>query len=304
MSRSISQETFANNIAFGESIDSKLYRCAVCGSGEIRHWFRLDFGAIGRCGKCGQVLQAGEPQRDAHVTLHQTSDLHETTYALLSELASDGLPFYGWFLDLFEKKAAGGSLLDVGCGVGEFLKSAAERGLEVVGIEVIAELREKAELALGKESIEPRPIEEAEFAQQSFDAITMWDVIEHLIDPGGALARIHQWLKPGGYLGVATLNHASLMYLIYHALRRTCPPLARPFGSRLYNPFHTYYFTKQSLARLVENAGFEVIEHRGYEFPLSRLDASAALKFGMRGLYLLQGIAGMQGEQYLLARKR
>jgi 2-polyprenyl-3-methyl-5-hydroxy-6-metoxy-1,4-benzoquinol methylase len=156
---------------------------------------------------------------------------------------------------------------------------------------------------LGKEPIESRPVEEAEFEDECFDAVAMWDVLEHLVDPRGTLIRLHRLLKPGGYLGIATLNHASLMYVIYHALRWAFPPLARPFGPMLYNPFHTYYFTKPSLARLVHNVGFEIIEHRGYEFPISRLDVGLALKFGMRGLYLVQGMCRMQGEQYILAYK-
>ena len=131
----------------------------------------------------------------------------------------------------------------------------------------------------------------------------MWDVIEHLVDPLGVLRLLHGMIKPGGFLGVATINHASLMYGIYHLMRRVAPPLARRFGPTLYNPFHTYYFSKSSLNRMIENAGFCVIEHRGYEFPLGRLDAGLPLKLGLRGLYVVQGMLGAEGEQYLFARR-
>jgi 2-polyprenyl-3-methyl-5-hydroxy-6-metoxy-1,4-benzoquinol methylase len=284
-------------------IDSRLIRCAICGGHDIHHWFRMDFGSIGRCGRCGEVLRADKPQRDAQVTLHQTSNLHETPYALRSEVASVELAFYGRFLDLCEKTVGCGKILDIGCSTGEFLKLAVGCGFDVAGIEPIAELREIAERALGGRPIKSQPIEEAEFEAESFDAVTMWDVVEHLIDPRGTLMRLHWLLKPGGYLGIATLNHASLMYVIYHALRWIFPPLARPVGPMLYNPFHTYYFTKKSLARLVQNARFDIVEHRGYEFPISRLHVGLALKFGMRALYVFQGILGMQGEQYVFARK-
>lgn len=288
----------------GMQIDSALFRCAVCGAERIRHWFDTEFGSIGRCGQCGQVLRSDKPQRGAQVALHQHSNLHELPYAMHSEAASHELAFYRRFLDLCEKSSAHRRLLDVGCGTGEFLKLAAERGFEVMGIEPIAELRRAAEMAIGDGRIESRPIEEAEFEDECFDVVTLWDAIEHLVDPRGALVRLHRALKPDGLLGVATINHASLMYVIYHIWRWTAPSLARRFGSMLYNPFHTYYFSKQSLAQLIENAGFEVVEQRGYEFPLSRLEVGAFVKFGMRGLYLLQGAAAMEGEQYLFARKR
>jgi 2-polyprenyl-3-methyl-5-hydroxy-6-metoxy-1,4-benzoquinol methylase len=233
--------------------------------------------------------------------LHQTSNLHETPYALRSEQASSELIFYSRFLDLCETTAVHGKI--VGCGAGEFLKLSADRGFDVAGIEPIGELREVAEQTLSSKCIESRPVEEAKFEDECFNAIVMWDVIEHLIDPRGTLAWLHRLLRPGGYLGIATLHHGSIMYAIYHVLRWTLPPLAPHFGSMLYNPFHTYYFTKKSLARLVQNAGFEIIEHRGYEFPINRLDVGSALKFGMRCLYVLQWACRMQGEQYVFARK-
>ncbi|HKQ72883.1 MAG TPA: hypothetical protein VJ810_04085 [Blastocatellia bacterium] len=58
-----------------------------------------------------------------------------------------------------------------------------------------------------------------------------------------------------------------------------------------------------SMDQLVQNADFEIIEHRGYEFPLSRLEVGAAVKLGMRGLYLSQRATAMEGEQYVFARK-
>jgi len=283
-------------------IDERLCRCAVCGCKVIRHWFRTDFGAIGRCASCGQVLRADQPQRDAHVRLHQSLNPLDFPYEIHSEAAFHELTFYRAFLDLCAGQA-GRKLLDIGTGTGSFLRLAASRGFEVAGIEPIAQNREIVERSLKGVRIESRPIEEAEFDPASIDHISMWDVIEHLVDPRGTLVRIHSLLKPGGYLGVATLNHASLMYVIFHIWRWTVPPLARQFAGKLYNPYHTYYFSKRSLARLIEQVGFEILEHHGYEFPISRLDVSSTIKTGMRALYVLQGLSQMEGEQYVFARK-
>jgi len=284
-------------------IDHTLHRCAVCGCKVIRPWFDTDFGKIGRCASCGQVLRADQPRRDNQVTLHQTSNLQDAPYGTHAEAASHDLPFYATFLDLCEQKPGTRKLLDIGAGGGEFLKLGEARGFDVSGIEPIAEIREMAERKLNGVRIEATPIEEAEYAPESLDAVAMWDVIEHFVDPRGTLARVHQILKPGGYIGVATLNHSSLMYIIFHIWRWTIPPLARKFSGKLYNPFHTYYFSKRSLARLIRQAGFEIVQHQGYEFPLSRLDVSSTMKSGMRLLYVLQGLTRMEGEQYVFARK-
>jgi hypothetical protein len=59
----------------------------------------------------------------------------------------------------------------------------------------------------------------------------------------------------------------------------------------------------RSLARLVDDTGLSIDQHKGYEFPLSRLDAGTVLKVGMRGLYAIQWLTATQGEQYMFAHK-
>jgi 2-polyprenyl-3-methyl-5-hydroxy-6-metoxy-1,4-benzoquinol methylase len=284
-------------------MDAVLCRCAICCETGFLFWFRTEFGSIGRCRKCRQVLRIDRPTREAHVDLHRSANLHLTPYATLTEAAVAELRFYNAFLDLLPN-GSGKSILDVGCGVGEFLQLASKRGFQAVGIEPAEPLRMLAQKAAPEAKIHSGDLESAAFPPESFDCVAIWDVIEHLVDPRGALVFVHQLLKPGGYLGIATINHASLMYGIYHAWRRTIPQLARHFGPMLFNPFHTYYFTKKSLATLVGTTGFEIVEHRGYEFPLSRLAVSGTIKAGMRGLYLLQRLCGLEGEQYLFAKKR
>ena len=103
-------------------------------------------------------------------------------------------------------------------------------------------------------------IESADIAPGSLDAVSLWHVLEHLEDPGAAVARIHSWLRPGGVVLVGVPNLASLQAWIG--------------GARWYHldvPRHRTHFTPAGLTRLLEREGFVVaaqqhllLEHNPY----------------------------------------
>jgi SAM-dependent methyltransferase len=139
-----------------------------------------------------------------------------------------------------------GRLLDVGCGNGDFVRAMAALGWDAEGLDpdptgvaaarasgVKAKQGTLADLDLG------------EYAG-AFDAITLSHVIEHVHDPAGDLRRIHDLLRSGGLVWLATPNLEAL------GLRR--------FGSDwlgLDPPRHLVLFTRASLERLVRDAGLE-----------------------------------------------
>jgi hypothetical protein len=98
----------------------------------------------------------------------------------------------------------------------------------------------------------------------SFDVVTMWDYIEHSIDPAAALAHAAALLEPGGVLALSTGDASSLV--------------ARVSGARwhLLAPAHTFYFTPRTLGRYLDRAGFDVVES-GYPASLYSI-AHAAYK--------------------------
>jgi SAM-dependent methyltransferase len=137
-------------------------------------------------------------------------------------------------------------LLDAGAGRGRFLATACAAGYDAFGIEPSAR-GSGATAAIGA-VVRRASIERAEIPAASLDAVTIWHVLEHLEDPGGALDRIARWLRPGGALLVGVPNLASLQ--------------ARIGAERWYHldvPRHRVHFTPAGLHELLRRHGFTVV---------------------------------------------
>ncbi|MEZ4580535.1 MAG: class I SAM-dependent methyltransferase [Caldilineaceae bacterium] len=93
---------------------------------------------------------------------------------------------------------AAGALLDVGCAAGTFLLAMSHWGLDGNGVELnAAEVARQTRERYGLDVI-AGTLEDAHLAPAQFDAVTMWDVLEHVYDPAQTLREIHRLLKPGG----------------------------------------------------------------------------------------------------------
>jgi SAM-dependent methyltransferase len=146
---------------------------------------------------------------------------------------------------------APGRALDVGCASGEFLRLLAERGWDVVGIEPSRAAREAAARSLGVGVVRAGTLEDGDLTPRSFDLVTLWDVLEHLPDPVGALRTIRGLLRSGGRLVVETQDVAS--------------PVARRLGRRWHHykhAEHLVHFHEGTLGRALEQAGFEPLTFR------------------------------------------
>lgn len=104
-------------------------------------------------------------------------------------------------LKIVQRYVAGGRLVDVGCASGSFLRCAADAGWSVVGVEPAQTLCAKAkQLLSGRGDILCTSLQQAGLAPSSFDALTLWDVLEHVPDPLEFMKYCASLLKPGGYL--------------------------------------------------------------------------------------------------------
>jgi SAM-dependent methyltransferase len=196
-----------------------------------------EHGALYRCVECGTVQQPALPTgADLHA-LYRT--MHDDAY--LAE-ESGRRATARRLLDAIGRYVPAGRLLDVGCGHGLLLDEARRRGYEVEGLELSAGAAAYAREVLGL------PVAEATLADADgpFHAIVLADVIEHLDDPAGTIARCRDLLAPGGVLCVVTPDPASLT--------------ARAFGPRWWAllPAHTYLLPRRTLRELLTAHGLVI----------------------------------------------
>lgn len=140
-----------------------------------------------------------------------------------------------------------GRVLDVGAGYGFFLEALEKAGYEAAGMEISEHAAEQARLRARGQVARQGAEEPFPFPDDSFDAVTMLDVIEHLRDYAAALASCRRCLKPGGKLFVITLNA--------HSLAR---PLLGRRWSWYQDPTHIHMFTARMLREGLEGAGLTV----------------------------------------------
>ncbi|MCK9518538.1 MAG: class I SAM-dependent methyltransferase [Dehalococcoidia bacterium] len=144
-----------------------------------------------------------------------------------------------------------GRLLDVGCALGFFADTARHRGWQAEGIDISHHAVEYATEHLGLPARQGI-LRDAGYAPGSFDAVTMFDVIEHVTDPVAELQLVRTLLKPGGVVMLSTPDVGSL------AARLTGP---RWMGYKLAEE-HLYYFDRKTITLALDHAGFEVLEAR------------------------------------------
>jgi 2-polyprenyl-3-methyl-5-hydroxy-6-metoxy-1,4-benzoquinol methylase len=151
-------------------------------------------------------------------------------------------------LDLIEHYGTErGSLLDIGAGMGGFLKVAKSRGWQVQAIEFNSLCVRHLE-SLGIPTT-VRPIDACDLPDQSIDCVTMWDVLEHLAEPRPALEASARALTNGGLLMVAIPNINGL------ATR-----LLWERNSTFCGHSHVNFFSPRTLTAILQQSGFELIE--------------------------------------------
>jgi 2-polyprenyl-3-methyl-5-hydroxy-6-metoxy-1,4-benzoquinol methylase len=179
--------------------------CIVCKSRENKVVFREREVDMLRCKKCSHVFSSWETDQNYEAFWGESSIESEDQFWW--DEAHAGM--YGDFCRSFIDGKRG-KLLDVGCGLGYFVKRVSEcGGWDAYGYEISPHAVDYARRKLGLENVFAGCVEDSHFAPSSFDIITLWDVVEHIPDPEPLLACLLTLLKPDGILFLHTPNIAA-----------------------------------------------------------------------------------------------
>lgn len=232
--------------------------CELCGSTraeqvyEVNDWLlnRPNIkGILVRCLDCGLIYQNPRPtlmELDAHYpSRYQPYQVNMDAQPYLIRKAYE----YGYSNRIYSvtRYKKGGKLLDLGCAAGEFLEQfRREPDWEVEGVDVSEYAVESARKKGLK--VFSGTLEQAGYSTASFDAVTMWDVLEHLHQPKTTIHEIRRILKPGGILALRVPNGDSGDFKFFGR-----------YWAGLDAPRHLYIFSHATIERILREEGFRII---------------------------------------------
>jgi len=143
---------------------------------------------------------------------------------------------------------AGNSLLDIGCGTGDFLEAAKKKGWNVAGVEPNMKARQ---LAIGKLKSDKERIFTAitELDNNSYDVISLWHVLEHVPNLEDYVYQLKKLLKPNGVLIIAVPNFKSFDAIYY-----------KEYWAAYDVPRHLWHFSRKSIKHLFEKGDLKLLK--------------------------------------------
>jgi SAM-dependent methyltransferase len=221
----------------------------LCGSQHLQYVFVSHGYPVAQCQGCHLLMLSPQPSDEvllgiysANYFLGDGTPAHEI---LNSEMKRATARLY---LDLLASYGENrGQLLEVGCGHGDFLIEARDRGFKVTGVEFSADAVKVARSKTEDVDVFCGEVDKVNLSPQSFDVCVLSDVIEHTRDPVSFLETIHRVLRPGGVLFVATPSLDSWSARI---LRQRWME---------FKTEHLFYFDQQTIQHLLFKTGYEEV---------------------------------------------
>lgn len=307
--------------------------CPVCGAKRLTGIFPIDreFASrisgldlsglhvcVARCDGCGHQLVWPVPQ-PVFLRAFYASYMNIAKDGFYRDRNQEEIPSsfrqrYGRWLERIYALRGGDSLLDVGSGLGTFLRLAKEKGFEVTGVEPNYEAATMLEELYGI-SVHNCMLEELE-TSHSYDVIVMWDLLEHVPDPRLAMNTSHELLGPRGLLVLETPARDSFIHwLVKGAYRLSAGRIRGPLF-KVYGVHHLQYFSERSLQQFLASCGFETVEVYRDQTEVQALlkrrksDGGGAdlvkvkiYNSVIRGAFLLARMLGKQNKLVVFARK-
>jgi 2-polyprenyl-3-methyl-5-hydroxy-6-metoxy-1,4-benzoquinol methylase len=250
-------------------------KCNLCDADDYTYLNYEGGNRVVRCNRCGLIYR--NPRSNVSVDREKESVRLYGDYEKTEEqisFARDAI-FQNVLTSLRklfkqEKKA----LLDIGCGQGYFLNLAKQEGWQVWGVEPVSSACDYAKKKYTIDVLNSG-IEGANFNDDSFDVVTLWNVFDHLPDPRNTGREIFRILKPGGIAIIRVPN------VDFHILAHKFFLLANLIlkGGIMQDPsiIVNYGFGRKTVRSMLQNAGFFHVSV--VNSPLSKGDPYNILKF-------------------------
>ncbi len=201
-----------------------------------------------RCLNCGLVYMNPIPENEELNNIYDHYHQRNGKGADSWELMMKG-NFKNTAKMIINKYPSGGRLLDIGCGYGHFLKIMSGYDWQVEGIDLSTNTVTHArQMGL---NVSQATIEDISLPESSFQVITMFYVLEHVVNPSGTLKRAFNLLIPGG-LVIIRIPHTTPLVSLLSIFR---------INNNLYDaPFHLYDYSPKVIELLLNKSGFFSIE--------------------------------------------
>ena len=233
-------------------------QCTCCGSAAISKVFNCtdqtvtkQIFEVWKCSACTFQFTQNAPDQIHSASYYQSSAYvshSDTTEGLVNKLYHRVRKFTLISKRNLVKKVTGlkhGVMLDVGAGTGAFANTMKQDGWDVKGLEPDIAARGTA---LIKYDLQLETLENLnDLDPASFDAITLWHVLEHVHDLHGYLHTFKRLLKPTGRLIVAVPNYTSYDAQVY-----------KTFWAAYDVPRHLYHFSPKSMEIFASQKGFTI----------------------------------------------
>lgn len=228
--------------------------CPICKNKNLQHHTRCkDFTVshetfeVQKCHNCNFGITTPRPENEELGNYYQSED-----YVSHSGKTSGGIgTIYKlarnftltWKKEIIQARKKTGSILDFGCGTGEFLNTMKSHGWKICGVEPTEIARQKAQKITGQ------TIHSTLNFDERFDVITAWHVIEHVPDIETTISKLTSLLKKDGILFIAVPNFDSPDSKRYNE-----------YWAAYDVPRHLWHFSKQSMNNLFKNHGLKTLD--------------------------------------------
>lgn len=217
-------------------------QCPMCADCRIAPLRGFEQQHLYQCTNCTLVFDKRRPSDQELYDYYR-----RYSYGTLKPCPAATTASFHRLLSTFERFRRSGRILDIGCGQGDFLEIARQRGWHEQGSEY-----SEAAVALCRSrglKVVHGDLALSDFGDQVFDVITAFEVIEHVNDPATLMAHVRRLLRPGGLLYITTPNFDSVLrHLEKSEFRMIC------------YPEHLCFYTRRSLRYLAQLHEFEPVK--------------------------------------------